>query len=116
MRLTPTQARIIGETVRSMLGPGARVRLFGSRTDDTARGGDIDLFVEVDRLLENRAAAASRLAAQPAFMAWCHPARSSVCFIVPLTLGDQRIDIVLVDRDSAPEPIHAVARQQGIPL
>ena len=99
MRLTPTQARMIRETVRSMLGPGARVRLFGSRTDDTARGGDIDLFVEVDRLLDNRAAAASRLGAQLQRM-----------------LGDQRIDIVLVDRDSAPQPIHAVARQQGIPL
>ena len=99
MRLTPTQARIIRETVRSMLGPGARVRLFGSRTDDTARGGDIDLFVEADQLLANRAAAASRLAAQ-----------------LQLALGDQRIDIILVDRDSAPQPIHAVARQQGIPL
>ena len=99
MRLTPTQARIIRETVRSMLGPGARVRLFGSRTDDTARGGDIDLFVEVDRLLDNRAAAASRLGAQ-----------------LQLMLGDQRIDIVLVDPDSAPQRIHAVARQQGIPL
>ena len=82
-----------------MLGPDARVLLFGSRTDDAARGGDIDLFVQIDRLLENRAAAASRLAAQ-----------------LQLTLGDQRIDIILVDRDSASQRIHAVARQQGIPL
>ena len=68
-------------------------------TDDAARGGDIDLFVQINQLLENRAATASRLAAQ-----------------LQLIIGDQRIDIVLVDRDSAPQPIHAVARQQGVPL
>ena len=99
MRLTPTQAQIIGETVRAMLGPDARVRLFGSRTDDAARGGDIDLYVEVDRPLGNRVAAASRLAGQ-----------------LQIRLGDQRIDVILVDPHTAPQPIHAAARQQGIRL
>lgn len=99
MRLTPHQARTIRETVAAALGPGTRVALFGSRTDDQARGGDLDLLVEVDRPLENRAATASRLAAQ-----------------LQIRLGDQRIDILLIDPRTTPQPIHEVARRQGIAL
>ena len=95
----PQQIRVIGETVRAALGSSARARLFGSRVDDEARGGDIDLFVEVDQTLANRAAVASRLAAE-----------------LQLRLGDQRIDVILVDPETRPQPIHAVARQQGIGL
>lgn len=49
MRIPPNQSRIIRETVAEMFGPGARVFLFGSRLDEAARGGDIDLFVEIDQ-------------------------------------------------------------------
>jgi predicted nucleotidyltransferase len=99
MRLSPRDTRLIGETVRVALGDAARVRLFGSRVDDASRGGDIDLLVEVDHTLANRAAAASRLAAA-----------------LQLRLGDQRIDVILVDPTTRPQPIHDVARQQGISL
>jgi predicted nucleotidyltransferase len=34
--------------VREVFGPTARTRLFGSRIRDDLRGGDIDLFVEVE--------------------------------------------------------------------
>jgi hypothetical protein len=33
-----------------------------------------------------------------------------------LRLGDQRIDVILVDPDTVPQPIHTIARQQGIRL
>lgn len=99
MRLTDRQSRIISETVRAALGPETRVWLFGSRVDDAERGGDIDLLVDVDRPLANRAASASRLAAE-----------------LQLRLGDQRIDVILVDPDTVPQPIHTIARQQGIRL
>lgn len=99
MRLTPQQARIIREQTHALLGDGARVRLFGSRVDDAQRGGDIDLMVETDQPQPNRAATASRLAAR-----------------LQLALGDQRIDVLLVDPATPLQPIHRIAREQGVAL
>ena len=46
MRLTATQTRVILDCIRQQFGADASVMLFGSRLDDTARGGDVDLLVE----------------------------------------------------------------------
>jgi len=46
MRLTQAQVDIIQTLTARELGPDTRIWLFGSRTDDGARGGDIDLYVE----------------------------------------------------------------------
>ena len=46
MRLTPEQTRTILHCVRQQFGAQAQVKLFGSRLDDSARGGDVDLLVE----------------------------------------------------------------------
>jgi len=99
MRLRKEQIATIRAEVNRLLGPEARVWLFGSRADDAALGGDIDLYVEVNEELGNRAALASRLAAR-----------------LQLRLGDQRIDVVLVDSQTPPQPIHAAARGEGIRL
>ncbi len=99
MRLTSQQVRIIREKVRETLGRDARVHLFGSRVGDTAWGGDIDLYIEVDQVLVNRAATASRLAAQ-----------------LQMALGDQRIDVLLVDPQTPRQPIHGVAAREGVAL
>jgi uncharacterized protein len=99
MRLSPTQIDAIRRIVGEAFGARARVRLFGSRVDDHQRGGDIDLLVEVDQPLANRAAAAARLTAQ-----------------LQRALGDQRIDVLLVDPETQPLPIHAVARREGVAL
>lgn len=42
MRLTPQQIQGIRQLVRNVAGEAARIRVFGSRLDDRARGGDID--------------------------------------------------------------------------
>ncbi len=94
MRLTEEQVAAIKTEVCRLLGPEARVWLFGSRADDTAQGGDIDLYVEVDEELRNRAALASRLAA-----------------CLQLRMGDQRIDVVLVDPRTPLQPIHSAAKK-----
>jgi predicted nucleotidyltransferase len=99
MRLSSEQVRIIHAKVRDLFGPDAQVRLFGSRSDDRQRGGDIDLFIEIPHPVPNRAAAASRLAAE-----------------IQMAMGDQRVDVVVVDPDTVPQPIHEVARREGIAL
>jgi predicted nucleotidyltransferase len=99
MRLTAEQAEIIRSTARKHLGSGTRVWLFGSRTDDAARGGDIDILVEAAHLPEN------------AFMA-------SIRLEVDLqnALGDQKIDILMSKPGGTETPIHRIARQNGIEL
>ena len=49
MRLTPAQINTIKSTAASVLGEGVRVTLFGSRLHDQQKGGDVDLYVEVQR-------------------------------------------------------------------
>lgn len=48
MRLTPDQSLQILATVRRHVGAPYRVSLYGSRLDDLARGGDVDLLIESD--------------------------------------------------------------------
>jgi predicted nucleotidyltransferase len=48
MRLTKQQAQTITQTVSRLAGTGSSVYLFGSRLNDQAKGGDIDLFIESD--------------------------------------------------------------------
>jgi predicted nucleotidyltransferase len=46
MRLSAHERDVIREAAAEVFGPDVRVMLFGSRVDDSRRGGDIDLFVE----------------------------------------------------------------------
>jgi len=55
MRLTDDQVRIIKARAAECFGPNAHVWLFGSRVDDDARGGDIDLYVELAEPLTDAA-------------------------------------------------------------
>jgi predicted nucleotidyltransferase len=50
MRITAYQHQVILAATREFFGERALVRLFGSRMDDTQRGGDIDLWVETPQL------------------------------------------------------------------
>jgi predicted nucleotidyltransferase len=46
MRLTPPEVGTIRSAVAAHFGAGSAVWLFGSRLDDAARGGDVDLYIE----------------------------------------------------------------------
>ena len=99
MRLSPSARSIFRDTVRSVIGLDATVRLFGSRTNDDAKGGDIDLLVESDRAID-----------QPALVGACIGAR------LQLALGDQRIDVVIAAPNVPDQAIHRIARASGITL
>jgi predicted nucleotidyltransferase len=99
MRLSPFQILKIKESVEAVLGSEAEVILFGSRVDDSAKGGDIDLYVETKNKLDNRASAAARIAAK-----------------IQLAIGDQKVDVVLVDAQTRQQAIHMQAKAHGIAL
>ena len=99
MRLSHEQVRVIREVVEGQIGQGVRVYLFGSRVDDAARGGDIDLYIECDEALTNRAATSARIAGA-----------------LQRRLGEQRIDVVIVDPDTPNQPVHRSAREHGVAL
>ena len=48
MRLTDEQVLTIKNIALTNFGAHAKLKLFGSRLDDSKRGGDIDLLVEAD--------------------------------------------------------------------
>lgn len=99
MRLTEHQVGVIKHAVAEVFGPTAQVRLFGSRVDDAARGGDIDLLVSVDHPTDNPAWDQARLEAA-----------------IIMKLGEQKIDVVLEAPGRQRSLIHDIAKEQGILL
>jgi predicted nucleotidyltransferase len=101
MRLTPSQVETIRDTARRCFGQDADVWLFGSRVDDTRRGGDIDLYIETDLDTPEASWDAERRVLGALYMA----------------LGEQKIDVVVKRRgDQRQLPIFEVARAQGVHL
>jgi predicted nucleotidyltransferase len=96
MRLTLQQSQIILSSTRQALGEGIQVRLFGSRVDDDARGGDVDLYVETREAPEVWTKA--RLLAE-----------------LEHRLG-LPVDLVVHVRDEPERPIHRIAKLTGVVL
>ena len=93
MRLTPGDVQAIREEV-ARFDPTAEVVLFGSRTDDRARGGDIDLWVRSTRIgYEDRLRLKVRLEER---------------------LGDRHVD--LTANRGEYHPLAGVVTETGIPL
>lgn len=95
MRLT----NHVQTTARHLFSNGVRIWLFGSHTDNDQRGGDIDLYLETDVSLENRVEASCRFAAE-----------------LQMQLGEQKIDVLLVEPNTPHHPIHRIALKTGIRL
>ena len=95
MRLTASEITAIREET-GRLDPKAEVYLYGSRVDDSARGGDVDLLVVSDTLgfrdvLRLRTRILDRI-------------------------GWQQLDLLVRRRDQADEPLAAMAQETGIRL
>jgi predicted nucleotidyltransferase len=93
MRLKDTEQVAILSTVKC-LDKNARVYLFGSRVDDTKKGGDIDLLVISDSLTRDD--------------------KRTIKIKLYELLGEQKIDIVLAADDS--DPFVKLALETGVEL
>ncbi len=80
MRLSPFQTDTINQLARKYFGKETTVYLFGSRTDDSKKGGDIDLLITTSN------EAALNLEAKIHFLA-----------ALKIEIGDRKIDVVFDD-------------------
>jgi predicted nucleotidyltransferase len=99
MRLDDKTREVIKSEVASQLGAEAVVRLFGSRVDDTQRGGDIDLLIDPGHPLAHRVQEECRLAAR-----------------LYIKLGGRKVDVLIRDASASLLPIYEQALRNGIVL
>lgn len=76
IRLTPKEIQIISDTVYGF-DKNAGIFLFGSRTDESKKGGDIDLLVLSDKILYGE--------------------RRKIMVDLIKKLGDRKIDLIVSD-------------------
>ena len=96
MRLTDAQTQTIRELACQVAGNQARVRIFGSRLDDTARGGDLDLMLELPEPVDHPALVAAQMAAQ-----------------VSRAMHGRKVDVLISAPNLMRLPIHEVAFAEG---
>ena len=99
MRLTSLQIDAIRDGVAQLAGDAACVWLFGSRVHDDARGGDVDLLLEMDEAVAEPAQLSARLAAR-----------------VSRAIYGRKVDVVIKAPNLKLLPIHVVALSEGIRL
>jgi predicted nucleotidyltransferase len=96
MRLDASLIGKIIEYAHEIAGEQARVRVFGSRLDDTARGGDLDLLLETPEPVANPALVAARLSAR-----------------VSRLMHGRKVDVIVAAPNLKRLPIHDVASREG---
>jgi len=101
VRISETQRQCIKEAVERQFGADARVLLFGSRVDDTARGGDIDLLVETNRMVPDSIEAVA--------------AKLRAISEIQRRIGDRKIDMVIAGPTSQLEVVRQ-GREHGVLL
>ncbi|HEY8271000.1 MAG TPA: nucleotidyltransferase domain-containing protein [Pseudobdellovibrionaceae bacterium] len=93
MRLSLDEKQAILDTILKF-DPEAEIYLFGSRTDSSKKGGDIDLLILSKKLSEDY----KRLI------------RNDICDII----GEQKIDVLIAENESS--PFVRKAKRNGIKL
>lgn len=99
MRLSPETIQALADAVSRVAPSRTSVRLFGSRLDDSTRGGDVDLMVEFQEPVEHPALLAARIAVSAS-----------------RAIEGRQVDVVLKAPNLLESSIHRVAAQRGIEI
>jgi predicted nucleotidyltransferase len=99
VRLTEEQVNAIKDAVRTVVGEDARIFVFGSRTDLSKKGGDIDLLVKVSRMLSDDERFEMK---RRVFVELCK------------RLGERKIDLLVTDEPRS--SIERVAMEEGVEI
>jgi hypothetical protein len=98
MRLKAEEIEAIRQAARTVFGAGATVRVFGSRVQEHLRGGDLDLYLEVE---PGRATLANEMRFRG---------------LIERPLDELKVDVVLHERGRPLAPIDRIARRDGVLL
>ena len=90
---------MIRNLAAQLAGESARVWLFGSRVRADARGGDVDLLLELDAAVAEPAQLAASLASR-----------------VSRSMDGRRVDVLIKAPNLMRLPIHTVALAEGVRL
>lgn len=99
MRLTQEQQAAIRLAVAETFGNEAKIWLFGSRADDSKRGGDIDLLVCPGVAVRDQ----------------LFTKKISLLVKLEHALGERKIDVI-IEAPNDTRPIVDIARETGIRL
>lgn len=97
MRIKKEHIDIIKQLSKKYFGEDSKIYLFGSRSDDTKKGGDIDLYIETS-ITEN-----------------IFDRKIKMLVELQKLLGEQKIDLV-INNFSYDKMIYQVARNEGVLL
>jgi predicted nucleotidyltransferase len=96
MRLNDHQIQAIRQTALLVAGRNVRVRVFGSRLNDVAKGGDLDLMLELAEPVENAALMSAKMSA-----------------LVSRAMQGRKVDVLLSAPNLMRLPIHDIAFKEG---
>jgi len=99
MRISKQDALFIKNSIVDQTNAEVKVWLFGSRVNDEEKGGDIDLLVKLDVVVE-----------RPAMLS------SGIAVKIMRRMHGRKVDVVLEAPNLDSKPIHTIAKQTGIEL
>ncbi|MEI6647255.1 MAG: nucleotidyltransferase domain-containing protein [bacterium] len=95
MRLSGIQQQSILQTLYQNFGAATKVWLFGSRVDDSRRGGDVDLYVETSNVSTLLTMLRCKMALEERL--------------------DLSVDLIVKDQ-TKDDPIYKIAKKEGVQL
>lgn len=99
MRLSAKHVELIKQAAFEIFGERVKVRLFGSKADDRAKGGDIDLLVISETEVDSPVNLSAMLAAR-----------------MYRALNGRKVDVIVEAPNIEKQPIHEIAKRTGVLL